>query len=129
MPSPTPMPTPQTISSPLPVATPMMSPTATPAQGAVKAPEQRVVDVKGLNFSFDKKEIRVKKGESVAVRFTNTEGFHDFVVEGLNVRTSQIPAGQTETIVIPTDKAGTYAYYCSVGQHRKMGMEGKLIVE
>jgi ribose 5-phosphate isomerase B len=89
----------------------------------------RTIEVKGLNFSYDLKEIKVKKGEKVAIQFTNTEGFHDFVIDELSVRTQKIGEGKTETILIPTDKVGTYAFYCSVGQHRKMGMEGKLIIE
>lgn len=89
----------------------------------------KTTEVKGLNFSFDLKEIRVKKGEKVAIQFTNTEGFHDFVIDELNVRTQKIGEGKSETVLIPTDKTGTYAFYCSVGQHRKMGMEGKLIIE
>lgn len=89
----------------------------------------RTVEIQGLNFSYDQKEIKVKKGEKVAVKFVNTEGFHDFVIDELNVRTQRIGEGKSETIIIPTDKTGTYAYYCSVGQHRKMGMEGKLTIE
>ena len=89
----------------------------------------RTIEVQGLNFSFDPKEIKLKKGEKVAVKFVNTEGFHDFVIDELNVRTQRIAEGASETILIPTDKTGTYAYYCSVGQHRNLGMEGKLIIE
>lgn len=89
----------------------------------------RTVEIKGLNFSYDLKEIKLKKGEKVAVKFTNTEGFHDFVIDELNVRTQRINEGKSETVLIPTDKTGTYAFYCSVGQHRKMGMEGKIIIE
>ncbi len=89
----------------------------------------KIIEVKGLNFSFDLKEIKVKKGEKVAVKFVNTEGFHDFVIDELNVRTQKMSEGKTETVLIPTDKTGTYAFYCSVGQHKKMGMEGKLIIE
>lgn len=89
----------------------------------------KTVEVKGLNFSYDLKEIKVKKGEKVAIQFTNSEGFHDFVIDELNVRTQKISEGKSETVLIPTDKTGTYAFYCSVGQHRKLGMEGKLIIE
>lgn len=89
----------------------------------------KTVEVKGLNFSYDLKEIKVKKGEKVAIQFTNSEGFHDFVIDELNVRTQKISEGKSETVLIPTDKTGTYTFYCSVGQHRKLGMEGKLIIE
>jgi len=89
----------------------------------------RVVEVIGKSFTYNQKEIRVKKGESVAVNFTSMEGLHDFVIDELNVRTSKLKDDASEMVMIPTDKPGKYAFYCSVGQHRQMGMEGTLIVE
>lgn len=89
----------------------------------------KTVDVKGLNFSFDVKEIKVKKGDTVKVNFTNTEGFHDFKIDEFNVATKQIKAGESETVSFVADKIGTFEYYCSVGKHRQMGMVGKLVVE
>lgn len=113
-----------------PAATPASTPSAwqTPQSKQLSA-LTNVIEVGGSNFAFSKKEIRVKKGADVAIKFMNNEGFHDFVVEGLNVRTKTLQEGQSETITIPTDKTGTYAYYCSVGNHRQQGMEGKLIIE
>ena len=102
------------------------SPTAAPA-AIVKT--DRTIEVSASNFIYDKKEIRVKKGENIEIKFTNGEGFHDFVIDELNVRTQRVPEGESETIRIPTDKVGTYAYYCSVGNHRAQGMEGKIIIE
>ncbi|GIK84284.1 MAG: hypothetical protein BroJett025_09060 [Patescibacteria group bacterium] len=81
------------------------------------------------DFSFDVKEIRVKQGEKLTVSVTNEKGFHDFVIDELAVNSGMIPAGETMELEIPTDKPGTYEYYCSVGQHRQMGMKGTLIVE
>jgi len=46
-----------------------------------------------------------------------------------NARTKQIKAGETETIEFIADKVGSFEYYCSVGQHRQMGMVGTLVVE
>ena len=57
------------------------------------------------------------------------EGFHNFTVDEFNARTRQINAGETDTIQFTADKAGTFEYYCNVGNHREMGMVGKLIVE
>ena len=104
------------------------SQTSTSSQ-AVAIEADRTIDISASNFTYDKKEIRVKKGEKIAIKFTNGEGFHDFVIDELNVRTQRIPEGQSETALIPTDKVGTYAYYCSVGSHRAQGMEGQLIIE
>jgi len=85
--------------------------------------------VTGTNFAFDVTEMRVKKGDTVVVTFVNSEGFHDWVLDEFNVRTSQLQPGEEETITFVADKVGEFEYYCSVGQHRAQGMVGKLIVE
>lgn len=85
--------------------------------------------VTGGNFSFDVKEMKVKKGDTVTITFKNAEGFHDWKVDEFNAATKQLQAGTEETITFVADKAGTFEYYCSVGQHRANGMVGNLIVE
>ncbi len=85
--------------------------------------------VEGSNFKFSVAEMRVKKGDAVKVVFKNVEGFHDWVIDEFNTKTKQLKAGEQETIEFVADKLGTFEYYCSVGEHRKMGMVGKLIVE
>jgi len=64
---------------------------------------------------------------------TNTEGTHDFDIDELGVDTETVEVGEvlTTTFQIPADAApGTeYAYYCSAGNHREMGMEGKIFVQ
>ncbi|MEK7545721.1 MAG: plastocyanin/azurin family copper-binding protein [Patescibacteria group bacterium] len=85
--------------------------------------------VTGSSFSFDVKEMRVKKGDKVRIVFKNAEGFHDWVVDEFNARSAKLQAGGTETVEFTADKSGTFEYYCSVGQHRANGMKGNLIVE
>lgn len=84
--------------------------------------------VEGSNFSFSPKTISVKKGETVRITFTNTTGFHDLVIDEFDARTTQLRAGESETIVFVADKAGVFEYYCSVGTHRQQGMVGTLII-
>ena len=93
------------------------------------SPEAKVFNVDGGNFSFSLKEIRVKKGDRVRVVFKNLEGLHDWVLDEFNARTAQIQANQATEVEFVADKAGTFEYYCSVGQHRQMGMKGNFIVE
>lgn len=85
--------------------------------------------VDGSNFKFVPVEMKVKKGDTVRVVFKNVGGFHDFVVDEFDVKTSQIGEGEEEEVEFVASKTGTFEYYCSVGQHRKNGMVGKLIVE
>jgi plastocyanin len=91
--------------------------------------ETKTFTVSAANFSFDIKEMKVKKGDTVKIDFKNNEGFHDWVIDDFSARTKQLQAGGTESISFTADKTGTFEYYCSVGQHRKFGMVGKLIVE
>ena len=85
--------------------------------------------ISGSPFKFSMNEIKVKKGDTVRIVFTNVEGVHDWVIDEFNAATKQLKAGESETIEFVADKAGTFEYYCSVGSHRAMGMKGNLIVE
>ena len=85
--------------------------------------------VNGDNFTFSPSSMIVKKGDTVQITFTNTEGFHDLKIDEYDVATAKLNAGGTETIEFVADKAGTFEYYCSVGSHRAMGMKGTLTVE
>lgn len=89
----------------------------------------KTFEVKGLDYSYDVKEIKVKLNDKVKINFTNTEGFHDLKIDELGVATKQIKAGEMESVEFVASKAGTFDYYCSVGQHRANGMWGKIIVE
>jgi plastocyanin len=81
------------------------------------------------NFSFAPATMSVKKGDTVKITFVNSQGFHDLRVDGYNVGTKQLNGGAQETITFVADKAGTFEYYCSVGNHRAMGMKGTLTVQ
>jgi len=85
--------------------------------------------VTGENYVLSPSTIRVKKGDRVKITFENSEGFHDFNIDEFDVATERISEGQEETVEFVADKTGTFAYYCSVGNHRDSGMEGRLIVE
>lgn len=89
----------------------------------------KTFEIKGLNYAFDVKEIRVKLNDKVKINFTNTEGMHNFIIDELGIKTDVIKAGETESAEFVADKTGTFQYYCSVGQHRANGMWGNLIVE
>ncbi len=133
-PSPTPSAATSAESSPAAVTNTMPAPDASglpkvEEMVVVQDGEVKIFDVVGGDFSFDVKEIRVKKGDKVKIVFENQEGFHDWVIDEFNARTPQIKAGKTEEVEFVADKVGTFEYYCSVGKHRQNGMKGKLIVE
>ncbi len=81
-------------------------------------------------FKYDVTEIKVKVGDTVKITLTNSGKMpHDWKVDEFNAATKVIKNGEEDTIEFVADKAGTYEFYCSVGQHRANGMVGKFIVE
>ena len=92
--------------------------------GSVK---EFVID--GHNFEFEVKEMVANKGDTVKVTFRDTDGTHNLVIDGYNVRTDIIKGGTEDTIEFVADKTGEFEYYCSVGNHKEAGMTGKLIVK
>lgn len=83
------------------------------------------------NFNFSPALIEASPGETITVKISSVQGFHDFVIDELDARSKQINVGQEEiiTITIPEDASGeVYEFYCSVGNHREQGMVGVLRV-
>ena len=89
----------------------------------------KTFNISGENFKFSQDEIRVKQGDTVRINFSSSTGFHDWVVDEFNASTDQVNPGTPTEVQFVADKAGTFEYYCSVGNHRQMGMVGRLIVE
>ncbi len=90
--------------------------------------ELKSFEVEGSNFKFTPNAIVVNEGDTVQISFNNVQGIHNFVIEGINVQTKTIQAGESEQVTFTAPKKGTYVFYCSVGNHRAMGMEGTLVV-
>ena len=86
------------------------------------------ITVTNAGLTFNPKTLSVKKGDRVKITFTNTGGTHNFRIDNYNVGTNVLNAGQSESFEFVADKAGTFEYFCSVGNHRAMGMKGTLTV-
>ncbi|MFH1427163.1 MAG: plastocyanin/azurin family copper-binding protein [Patescibacteria group bacterium] len=101
-------------------------------EGAI-IPEGREVirefNISGENFSFSKNEITVNKGDIVRILFASTGGTHAWVIDEFNASTKVINSGESDMVEFKADNAGIFEYYCSVANHRQLGMVGKLIVE
>ena len=91
--------------------------------------DTKVFNVRGVDHAFDLKEIRVNKGDTVTINFESTEGYHDWVVDTFDAATAKVQPGTPTSVTFVADEAGTFEYYCSVGNHRAQGMVGTLIVE
>ncbi|MDP3995251.1 MAG: cupredoxin domain-containing protein [bacterium] len=98
-------------------------------ESPVASGESYSINITGKNFEFSDTEIRVKKGDTITVNFTSTDGFHDWMVPGLGVATDQVNTGESASVTFTAEEAGEFEYYCSVGSHRQLGMVGMLIIE
>ncbi|MDO8508608.1 MAG: cupredoxin domain-containing protein [Nanoarchaeota archaeon] len=104
------------------------------ADNLVEGSNVKTFVLTGENFKFmmngiESPEIKVKQGDKVRIEFTSTTGFHDWKVDEFNAATEKVNAGESSFIEFTADKKGSFEYYCSIGQHRKNGMKGNLIVE
>lgn len=90
---------------------------------------RKVFKIKGGNYYYDLKEIKVKLDDVVRIEFTNVGGTHDWGVDEFNARTEMISAGQTAPVEFVTTILGKFVYYCSYTNHRQLGQAGMLIVE
>ena len=117
---------------PVPAET-MTEETATPSgevqEEGEEAVEAQTVTVNGSEFQYDPSTLTLEAGVPVVLTFRNTGTMpHDFVIDELGIATEVLAPGEEEVVEF-TPEAGTYAFYCSVGNHRALGMEGDLVVE
>lgn len=105
------------------------APQETTTPEGVSEDEEVDMTVEGFEFGYSPSEMDFSADEPVRIRFVNTGTvMHDFVIDEFGVATAELAPGQEE-IVEFTPRAGTYNYYCSIGNHRQLGMEGTLTVE
>ena len=109
------------------VDSPQPSPTSEATTLSTSSTQE--IKVTGKNFSFTPATINVKKGDTVKITFKSEGGTHDLVIPDFNVQTKILQSGKEETIQFTADKTGTFEYFCSVGNHRQMGMKGQIIVQ
>ena len=98
-------------------------------QATGSAAQGQVIEVTTSSFKFNPTQIRVKVNQPVTIKLNNTQGIHNFAIDEFNVKTKVVNGVGTDTVTFTPTKKGTFEYYCSVGNHRQMGMVGSLIVE
>ena len=127
-------------SSPIEPSVQIMPPvTETPAEGTTTSGTSvgvgaslgtvKEFTVTGSDFSFAPSTMTVNRGDAVRIIFKNVDGTHDFKIDEFGIATKKIGTGESEVIEFVAGSAGTFEYYCSVGQHRAMGMKGTLVVK
>jgi plastocyanin len=100
------------------------------ASGTAKTTTEKTFHINGGNFYLVPNNIAVNKGDKVTFVFTDDGGFHDVVIDEFGFKTDLLKkVGEQTTATFTADKAGSFVYYCDVGQHRKLGMMGTLTVK
>jgi plastocyanin len=85
-----------------------------PADGAIK---------------FDQSSLSTKAGK-VTIKFANPSSVpHAVEIEGHGVEAKTDVVTKSDASVSADLKPGTYEFYCPVGDHKALGMEGKLTVK
>ena len=105
------------VTNPQPVTTPTVSDT-----------NLKTIDLEAGSFYYKPNQITLKKGEKVKIVLHAVSMMHDFNIDELNIKLPVTKNGETGSVEFTADKVGTFEYYCSVGQHRKLGQVGKLTV-
>lgn len=85
------------------------------------------VRIRPFSYSIDK--IEVNEGDLVRINVINDQGAHDLVIEGYDIGTNVLTAGQKESLEFIADAVGEFEYYCSVDGHRDQGLKGVFIVK
>lgn len=90
------------------------------------------LDIAMSNYEFSTNTINAKPGDTVEIFLVTNEGNHDFVIDELGVNSGVLSVDETSIVrfTIPDSATGqTYEFYCSVGNHRTLGMVGTLVVK
>ena len=102
----------------------------TPAADARQtAPQGRVIAVTAELWKFTPNVIQAKKDEIVTLQVTGVSGTHGFSVPDLGINET-IFIGKTVNIYLPTDRAGTFDFSCSIqcgSGHNDM--KGQIVIE
>mgnify|MGYP001595319788 FL=1 len=89
----------------------------------------QIITLDAGSFFYSVKEIKAKVGDKIKVVMTSKDMMHNFNIDELNVKSAIAKSGEIIEVEFTVDQAGTFEYYCSIGQHRANGQVGKLIVE
>ena len=101
---------------------------------ALAAPRDQTINVIASEYVFAPDQMFVKPAEPLTINLSNVgQQSHNILFELENGRvenTAVLRSGQRASIsFVAPPEPGRYTYYCAVGVHRALGMEGTLRVE
>ena len=90
----------------------------------------REITVTGSEYSFNPASISVKAGEKIRLTFVNSGNtLHNLLIDELDIKTSMVAPGKSDTVEFMVEGDSTLTFYCGVGNHRDLGMEGEIKLE
>lgn len=108
---------------------PAPSSTSTSAPAETGGEVQRI-EVAMVDFLFEPDQITVRQGTPVEIVLTNRGTVeHNFVVDGLDVDSGKVGAGQSTTLRFTPGQAGEFRIVCTEAGHEVLGMVGTLVVQ
>ncbi len=88
-----------------------------------------ILTLEAYEFGFEPAELTIATGATLEL-FSTGEFPHNFIIEGYEDEKVDFPEdGSTVEWSVPDSiPAGTYTFYCGVGNHRAQGMEGQITI-
>jgi len=110
-------------------------------------PVNGVITMRAYEWGFDPPAVLLQPGEQVRLVLSNDgQVLHDLKVDGLQAQVINIQdngplsggegevflsaePGHEASITFVAQEAGSFTFYCTIQPHRRLGMEGDLIVQ
>lgn len=99
-------------------------------QSSTSSTNQERIEISAEEYTFAPSTLSIKKGVPTTITFRNNgQASHSLLVPELGVSTNVISPGEETSVEVIAGKVGQFGFYCGVGNHQDLGMEGKITVE
>lgn len=108
--------------------TPTVSPGGSGSESGAGSAKSLVV--KETDFKIDPKDLNVEEAGALTITVRNDgQATHALEIEGQGIeeRSDDIAPGESATLSV-TLKSGKYEWYCPIGGHKQLGMDGTVTV-
>lgn len=111
------------------------------------APVNGTLALRAFEWGFEPESIILQEGQEVRIELKNDgELLHDFKIEPIEADVVEststggleadgddlfigVDSGDGGTLVFVPKQTGTFAFWCTISDHRGRGMEGTLVIE